>query len=127
MLEVVLDACPDVFKADERGSAVPFARELCAYLAHCRAEGGLALAVRLEGSPFKSFYRVLNAQLVAAEREAERDMQRSGSDAPDESDSADNRSEGSDAGAGPGVLDSDEEEEGHIGTASRFRFATSAW
>ena len=44
-----------------------------------------------------------------------------------QSDSADNRSEGSDAGAGPGVADSDEEEEGHIGAASRFRFAMSAW
>ena len=54
-------------------------------------------------------------------------QERSGSDAPDGSDSEDKLSAGSDAGAGAGVSDSDDEEEGHIGAASRLRFAMSAW
>ena len=128
VLEAVLDACPSVFKEDAKGSVVPFARELCAYLAHCRAEGGLTLAVRLEGSPFKSFYRVLNAQIMAAEQEAARDMrERSDFDEPDERDFEDKSPEGSDAGPGAYLSDSDDEEEGHMGAASRLRFAMGSW
>lgn len=133
LLEEVLDACPAEAKSDARGSPVPFAHELSSYLAHCDKVGGLAMAYSLEHSPFAFFFRLLNRHLanaffeVQAERGAgiyEEDGEpASARSEPDEPDGDIYALDGAYGVAG--LLDdsSDDEDSGHVGAASRFRFA----
>ena len=47
---------------DGRDSAIPFVRELGAYLAHCEREGGLTLAET--GGRFPRFFELVNTTIV---------------------------------------------------------------